>query len=127
MPEAGGLRRELVAAKDLLLQPIDVVVDEKRADRDRAGEQERAGKEHEVDERRQCRVNGSMKQAAGMAVGPFVQILMRRLQVEIGKRVLDHEHGNGGKGDESEVLHRRYFDRASAAPSQFAGGGFVRK
>ena len=39
----------------------------------------------------------------------------------------DHEHGNGGKGEKSEVLHRRYFDRASAAPSQFGGGGFIRK
>ena len=68
-----------------------------------------------------------MENAAGMAVGPFVPILIRRLEVEIGKRVLDHKHGNGGEGDKSEVLHRRYFDRASAAPSQFGGGGFARK
>src|SRR4029453_8847214 len=114
-------------AKDLLLQPIDVVVNEKLAERDRAGEQQRAGKEHKVDERRQRHVNGRMKQAAGMAVSPLVQILIGRLQVEIGKRMLDHEHGNGGKGEKSEVFHRRYFDMASAAPSQLGGGGFMRK
>ena len=48
-----------------------MVVDEKLAERDRAGEQQRAGKEHEVDERRQRHVNGRMKHAAGMPVSPL--------------------------------------------------------
>ena len=97
------------------------------AERDRAGQQERAWNQYEVHERSERDVNGRMKKAAGMAVGPLVQILVRRLQVEIGDRVLGHEHGDRGKCEISEVLHRRYFDRASAAPSQFGGGGFIRK
>jgi len=62
-----------------------------------------------------------------MAVFPFVQILVRGLQVEIGNRMLEHQDGDGSEGEEDELWHRRYFDKASAVPSHWGGGGFVRK
>ena len=68
-----------------------------------------------------------MDEAARMAVSPLVQILIRGLQIEIGNRVLEHQHGDGGEGEEGDLRHRRYFDKASAVPSHCGGGGFVRK
>ncbi len=66
-------------------------------------------------------MDAGMDEAARMAVRPLVQILIRRLQIEIGDRVLEHENGDGGEGEEDELRHRRYFDMASAVPSQCGG------
>jgi hypothetical protein len=41
--------------------------------------------------------------------------------------VLEHQHGDGSEGEESKLRHRRYFDKASAVPSQCGGGGLIRK
>jgi hypothetical protein len=41
--------------------------------------------------------------------------------------MFEHENRDGGEGEENDILHRRYFDRASAAPSQSGGGGLIRK
>ena len=97
------------------------------ANGDRARYEKGAGNQHQIDERGQRDVDAGMEETAGMAIDSFVQILIRGLQVEIGDRVLDQEHGDGGKRDEGEVRHRRYFERASAVPSHCGGGGFTRK
>jgi hypothetical protein len=68
-----------------------------------------------------------MDEAARMAVFPLVRILVRGLQVEIGNRMLEHQDGDGSEGEENELWHRRYFDKASAVPSHWGGGGFIRK
>jgi hypothetical protein len=72
-------------------------------------------------------MDAGMDAAAGMAVSPLVQILVRGLQIKIGDRVLEHQDRDGGKGEDYELGHRRYFDKASAVPSQWGGGGFMRK
>ena len=99
------------------LSPIDVIVEHELAQRDGAGDQQRAGNQHQIDERRQRGMDAGMDEAARMAVSPLVQILVRRLQIEIGNRVLEQQHGDGGQGKEGELRHRRYFDKASAVPS----------
>ena len=45
-----------------------------------------------------------MDEAAGMAVSSLVQILIGRLQVEIGDRMLEHENRNGGEEREGELM-----------------------
>jgi hypothetical protein len=112
---------------DLLLQPIDVIVEEELAEGDGAGHEQRAWKQHQIDERRERGMDAGMDDAARMAVFPLVQILIRRLQVEIGNRMLEHQDGDGSEGEENELWHRRYFDKASAVPSHWGGGGFIRK
>jgi hypothetical protein len=80
--KAAVLGRPAVAVGDLLLQPIDVIMEEELAKGDGADHEKRAWKQHQMDERRK----GDM--AAWMSVSFLVQILIRGLQVEIGDRVL---------------------------------------
>ena len=70
-----------------------------------AGDQERAGHQHQIDQRRQRDMDAGMDEAARMAIFALVQILVRRLQIEVGDRVLEHEDGDGGEGEEDEIWH----------------------
>ena len=112
------LRRPAVAAGDLLLHPIDVIVEEELAKGDAAGHEKRARKQHQIDQRREGDMDAGMDEAARMAIDPLVQILIGGLQIEIGDRVLEHQDRDGGEGEKSDFRHRRYFDKASAVPSQ---------
>ena len=85
------------------------------------------GAQHEIDEGGQRDVDAGMDEAAGMSVDALVHELIRGLQIEVRHHVLEHEDGNRGEDEDREVGHRRYFDRASAVPSQCGGGGFTRK
>jgi hypothetical protein len=76
MPEAVVLRRPAVAAGDLLLGPIDVIMDQELAEGDGAGDQQRARNQHQIDNRRQRDIDAGMDEAARMAVSPLVQILI---------------------------------------------------
>ena len=126
-PEAAIARGPGVTVGDPLLEPVDMIVDRELAERDGAGKQERAGREHEIDEGGQRDMDAGMDEAAGMSVDALVHELIRRLQIEVGHHVLEHEDGNRGEDEDREMGHRRYFDRASAVPSQWGGGGFTRK
>ena len=66
-----------------------------------------------------------MDEAAGMAVGALVHELIWRLQIEIRHHVLEQEHGDRGEDDDGDVGHGRYFDIASAVPSQLRRGRVV--
>ena len=104
-----------------------MVVEQEFAERDGAGDQKRAWNQHQINERCERDVDAGMDETARMAVSPFVQILIRGLQVEIGNGVLRHQHGDGSEDEEGKFRHRRYFERASAVPSHCGGGGFIRK
>ena len=87
-----SLRGEPVAPGGLFLEPVDMVVDHELADRDGAGDGSEDQRQQEVDERRERHVDRRVHQAARMAVDALVQILIRSLEIEIGHRVLHHEH-----------------------------------
>ena len=106
IPEAAVLRRPAVAVGDLLLQPIDVIVQHELAEREAGGDQQRARQQHQIDQRRQRGMDAGMDEAARMAVLSLVQILIRRLQIKIGDRMLEHENGDGGEGEQDELRHR---------------------
>ncbi len=127
VPEAPGLRRKAVAAGDLLLGPIHMVVHGEFARRDPECEQQRDRREHEIDEWRQCNVDEAVQQPAGVTVGSLVAVLIWRLQKKVGRHVLQHEDRHGGEDKDCYLWHRLYFDKASAVPSQSGGGGVLRK
>src|SRR6476661_7410566 len=126
-PEAAVVRRQPVAVHDLLLQPVDMVVHGELAERDCGGKHKRARQQDEIDQWCERHVDTGMHEAAGMAVGALVQELIWRLKIEIRYHVLEQEHGDRGEDDDGDVGHGRYFDIASAVPSQLGGGGLSRK
>ena len=75
MPETAIARRQVVTFDNLLLQPIDMVVKQKFAERDGAGEQKRAWNQHQINERCEGDMDAGMDETAWMAVSPFVQVL----------------------------------------------------
>src|SRR5262249_16408338 len=127
VPEPPILRSPAIALRDLLLQPIDVVVHGELHQRDTEHKQERARHQHEIDERRERGMDSGMKETAGMAVSALVQILVRSLQIGIGDGLLEHQDRDSGEGKNREVRHLLYFDKASVVPSQLGGGGLTRK
>ena len=106
IPEAGVLGIPAVAVGDLLLQPIDVIMQHELAESEAGDEQQRARQQHQVDQRRQRGMDAGMDEAARMAVLSLVQELIRRLQIKIGDRMLGHENGDGGEGEQDELWHR---------------------
>ena len=72
-PEATVAGRPAVAVGELLLQPIDVIVHHELAEREAGGNQQRAGQQHQIDQRRQRGMDAGVDEAARMAVLPLVQ------------------------------------------------------
>jgi hypothetical protein len=68
VPEARRLWRQTVPLRHPLFRPIHMIVDDELAGRDGRGEQQRSGRDHEIDERRQSDVDSRMQQSVGMAV-----------------------------------------------------------
>jgi hypothetical protein len=58
-------------------------------------------------------MDSGMKETAGMAVSALVQILVRRLQIEIGDGVLEHQDRDSGEGKDREFRHLLYFGLGS--------------
>ena len=115
VPEAPILRGPTVAVGHLLLQPVDMVVEQKLADGDDEREQERSRRDHKIHERRQRDVDGAVLDAAGMSVGSLVQILIGALQIEIGDRMLAHEDSDRGENNQDGLGHGLFAEGFRAA------------
>ena len=50
-------------------------------------------------------MNNAVKEAAGMAVDAFAEVLIGCLQIEIGHRVLEHQDGRGDKDWKGKLGH----------------------
>src|SRR5579871_600867 len=103
-PESGALRRQLHALDDLLLRPIDMIVDDELADHDDGGKPLRWRNQKE-NRRGAKRVQARVQDAAGMAVNSLVLILIGGLQKEIEHEMLAEQNEDREQRDLNRIRH----------------------
>ncbi len=103
-PERSVFGRKPHTLDDLLLRPVDMIMDDEFAGENLHGEHG-SGIDEQKQERRAEYVQSSVQNPAGMAVDSLILVLVRRLQEKIENEMFNQEDQDSGQRNVNRIGH----------------------